>query len=136
MTRSVREKYEEPKRNFAPPWPLIPRSTSARDSPSPSLFEQDKSAESSREFESVRRAVGDQPGISYYLGRLGLDDRNYPRAAESLKIVCANQCCASRLRIPVRTLVSAEYCLTHCHLESTLRKCDCYIVPHLSLNGA
>jgi tetratricopeptide (TPR) repeat protein len=48
------------------------------------LFEQHKSAESRREFGAVRRAVGDQPGILYYLGRLDLEDRNYKGAIEFL----------------------------------------------------
>src|SRR5271170_7941897 len=42
-----------------------------------SLFEQHKSAESRREFEMVRKAAGELPGILYYLGRLGLDEQNY-----------------------------------------------------------
>jgi Flp pilus assembly protein TadD len=48
------------------------------------LFEQHKSAESRREFGAIRRAVGDQPGILYYLGRLDLEDRNYKGAIEFL----------------------------------------------------
>ncbi len=48
------------------------------------LFEQHKSAESRREFATVRRAIGDQPGVLYYLGRLDLEERNYKGAIEYL----------------------------------------------------
>ena len=48
------------------------------------LFEQRKSAESRREFGAVRRAIGDQPGVLYYLGRLDLEERNYKGAIEYL----------------------------------------------------
>jgi len=48
------------------------------------LFEQHKSAESRREFEAVRQEAGEQPGISYYLGRLDLDQRNYKGAIANL----------------------------------------------------
>jgi tetratricopeptide (TPR) repeat protein len=49
-----------------------------------SLFEQHKSAESRREFEIVRKAAGEQPGIWYYLGRLDLDEGNYQGAIQNL----------------------------------------------------
>jgi tetratricopeptide (TPR) repeat protein len=45
-----------------------------------SLFEQHKSAEARREFEAVEKATGDHPNVSYYLGRLDIDDRNFPAA--------------------------------------------------------
>ena len=48
------------------------------------LFEQHKSAESRREFETVRRAAGEQPGISYYLGRLDLEEHKYKDAVANL----------------------------------------------------
>lgn len=48
------------------------------------LFEQHKSAESRREFGTVRRGIGDQPGVLYYLGRLDLEERNYKGAVEYL----------------------------------------------------
>jgi Flp pilus assembly protein TadD len=48
------------------------------------LFEQHKFAESRQELESVRQATGDQTGISYYLGRLDLEERKYSSAVENL----------------------------------------------------
>jgi tetratricopeptide (TPR) repeat protein len=48
------------------------------------LFEQHKSVESRKELEAVRQAVGDQPGVLYYLGRLDLDERNYKGAVDYL----------------------------------------------------
>ena len=48
------------------------------------LFEQHKFIESRREFETVRRTAGDQPGVFYYLGRLDLEERNYQRAITNL----------------------------------------------------
>jgi tetratricopeptide (TPR) repeat protein len=48
------------------------------------LFEQHKFAESRLELESVRQVTGDQSGISYYLGRLDLEEQKYSSAVENL----------------------------------------------------
>jgi tetratricopeptide (TPR) repeat protein len=48
------------------------------------LFEEHKFPESRQEFEAVRQVTGEQPGISYYLGRLDLEERNYKGATENL----------------------------------------------------
>jgi tetratricopeptide (TPR) repeat protein len=48
------------------------------------LFEQHKSAEARREFEAVRRETGDHPNILYYLGRLDIEDRDFPSAIKNL----------------------------------------------------
>src|SRR6202795_60204 len=48
------------------------------------LFEMKKPEESRREFEAVRREAGDHPNISYYLGRLDLDELNYESAIRNL----------------------------------------------------
>ena len=48
------------------------------------LFEEHKFPESRQEFEAVRQATGEQAGISYYLGRLDLEERNYKGATENL----------------------------------------------------
>jgi tetratricopeptide (TPR) repeat protein len=48
------------------------------------LFEMKKPEEARREFEAVRREVGDHPNISYYLGRLDLDDLNFESAIQNL----------------------------------------------------
>jgi len=55
-----------------------------------SLFEQHKSAESRREFEIVRKEAGERPGISYYLGRLDLDEQNYKGAILNLSRASAD----------------------------------------------
>src|SRR3984893_3434078 len=44
------------------------------------LFEQHKSDEARREFEIVRREVGEHPNVLYYLGRLDLEDREFESA--------------------------------------------------------
>jgi tetratricopeptide (TPR) repeat protein len=49
------------------------------------LFEAHKAAEARKEFALVRAAVGPHPNISYYLGRLDIDDRNYAAAIRNLK---------------------------------------------------
>jgi Tfp pilus assembly protein PilF len=54
------------------------------------LFEQHKSVAARREFETVRRAVGDQPGLLYYLGRLDLEELHYQSAIEKLSKASAN----------------------------------------------
>jgi len=48
------------------------------------LFEMKQSAEARAEFEAVRREVGDHPNISYYLGRLDLEDQNFESAIRHL----------------------------------------------------
>jgi Flp pilus assembly protein TadD len=48
------------------------------------LFESHNPVEARREFETVRREAGDHPNILYYLGRLDLDDRNFPGAIRNL----------------------------------------------------
>jgi Flp pilus assembly protein TadD len=48
------------------------------------LFELKQSEEARREFEAVRRAAGDQPNVSYYLGRLDLLDQNFAGAVRNL----------------------------------------------------
>ena len=53
------------------------------------LFELHKSDEARRELEVVRREVGDHPNVSYYLGRLDLDDRNFEGALRNLNQAAA-----------------------------------------------
>jgi tetratricopeptide (TPR) repeat protein len=50
------------------------------------LFEQHKPAEARREFESVRKHVGDHPNVSYYLGRLDIDDLDYASAIRNFTL--------------------------------------------------
>jgi tetratricopeptide (TPR) repeat protein len=54
------------------------------------LFEMHKFEESRRQFEAVRSDVGESPNISYYLGRLDLEDRNYENAIRKLQAAVAN----------------------------------------------
>jgi hypothetical protein len=49
------------------------------------LFELKQSAEARREFEAVRREVGEHPNVSYYLGRLDLLDQNFAGAVRNLQ---------------------------------------------------
>ncbi|MGA3072226.1 MAG: tetratricopeptide repeat protein [Bryobacteraceae bacterium] len=48
------------------------------------LFELKQSDEARREFEAVRREVGEHPNVSYYLGRLDLLDQNFAGAVRNL----------------------------------------------------
>src|SRR2546427_1330937 len=48
------------------------------------LFELHKSDEARRELEFIRREVGDDPNVLYYLGRLDLDARNFDAAIRNL----------------------------------------------------
>src|SRR5258706_7028420 len=48
------------------------------------LYEMQKPEEARREFESVRREAGDHANISYYLGRLDLDELHYESAIQNL----------------------------------------------------
>jgi Flp pilus assembly protein TadD len=54
------------------------------------LFEQHKSVAARREFETVRRTVGEQPGVLYYLGRLDLEELHYQSAIEKLTKASSN----------------------------------------------
>lgn len=49
------------------------------------LFEQHKSAEARHELEAVRSEAGDHPNVLYYLGRLDLEDRDFPNAVKNLR---------------------------------------------------
>jgi tetratricopeptide (TPR) repeat protein len=53
------------------------------------LFEQHKPAEARRELEAVRRETGDHPNVLYYLGRLDIEDRNFPSAVKNLSLANA-----------------------------------------------
>ncbi len=48
------------------------------------LFEAHQPEAARREFEQVRRETGDHPNVLYYLGRLDLDERNFPAAIRNL----------------------------------------------------
>ncbi|HLW79171.1 MAG TPA: tetratricopeptide repeat protein [Terriglobia bacterium] len=66
-------RYAEAAREFRSALELDPKLTmQARFPLAVSLFELHQADEARREFEAVRRATGDQPGVDYYLGRLDL----------------------------------------------------------------
>jgi tetratricopeptide (TPR) repeat protein len=48
------------------------------------LFEMKKPDEARQEFEAVRREAGDHPNISYYLGRLDVDELHFESAIRNL----------------------------------------------------
>jgi Tfp pilus assembly protein PilF len=54
------------------------------------LFEDHKGAESRRELETVRQAVGEQPSICYYFGRLDLEEQKYKSAVANMNKAIAN----------------------------------------------
>ena len=48
------------------------------------LFEQHKNTEARHELEMVRREAGERPSVSYYFGRLDLEEQNYKNAVTNL----------------------------------------------------
>jgi tetratricopeptide (TPR) repeat protein len=48
------------------------------------LFELHKNADARRELETVQREAGSHPNISYYLGRVDVEDRNFKSAINNL----------------------------------------------------
>lgn len=80
------ERYEVAASEFRAALQLDPRLvTRARFPLAVALFEMKQSAEARREFEAVRREIGDHPNVLYYLGRLDLIDQNFEGAIRSLK---------------------------------------------------
>lgn len=79
------EKYDDAETEFRAALVLDPSlDMRARFPLAVALFEQHKNADARRELETLRRKQGEQPGISYYLGRIDLDERNYKGAIEEL----------------------------------------------------
>ena len=79
------DRYEVAAAEFRAALKLDPKLTlRARFPLAVALFEMKKPAESRREFEAVRREAGDHPNISYYLGRLDLDELHYESAIQNL----------------------------------------------------
>jgi tetratricopeptide (TPR) repeat protein len=54
------------------------------------LFEWHKPAEARQELEAVRREAGDHPNISYYMGRIDLEDRDFAGAVKNLSAAAGN----------------------------------------------
>src|SRR5258708_28624696 len=79
------DKYEVAAAEFRAALKLDPKLTlRARFPLAVALFEMKKPGEARREFESVRREAGDHANISYYLGRLDLDELHYESAIQNL----------------------------------------------------
>src|SRR6202158_3854441 len=79
------DRYEVAAAEFRAAIKLDPKLTlRARFSLAGALFEMKKPEEARREFEAVRREAGDHPNISYYLGRLDLDELHYESAIRNL----------------------------------------------------
>jgi len=79
------ERYEVAANEFRAALQLDPKLTlRARFPLAVALFEMKKTAEARLQLEAVRRETGDHPNVSYYLGRLDLDERNYESAIRHL----------------------------------------------------
>src|ERR1700693_265920 len=79
------DRYEVAATEFRAALKLDPKLTlRARFPLAVALFEMKKPEEARREFESVRLEAGDHPNISYYLGRLDLDELHYESAIRNL----------------------------------------------------
>src|SRR6202158_1743247 len=79
------DRYEVAASEFRAALKLDPKLTlRARFPLAVALFEMKKPEEARREFEAVRRETGDHPNISYYLGRLDLDELHYESAIRNL----------------------------------------------------
>ena len=71
------EQYETAEKEFRAALSIDPSlAMRARFPLAVALFEEHKFADSRQEFVAVRQVTGEQPGISYYLGRLDLEERN------------------------------------------------------------
>lgn len=85
------ERYEEAVREFRAALEIDPKLVlRARFPLAVALFEQHKAPEARKELEAVRREVGDHPNVSYYLGRLDLEDRDFESAIRNLNAAIAD----------------------------------------------
>ena len=79
------DRYEVAAAEFRAALKLDPKLTlRARFPLAVALFEMKKPKEARQEFEAVRLETGDHPNISYYLGRLDLDELQYESAIRNL----------------------------------------------------
>ena len=79
------EQYETAEKEFRAALAIDPNlAMRARFPLAVALFEQHKFADARQELQTVRQATGEQSGISYYLGRIDLDEHNYKGAIENL----------------------------------------------------
>lgn len=83
------DRYDEAAAEFRAALKIDPKLTQrARFPLAVALFEMHQSA-ARREFEIVRREVGDHENVLYYLGRMDLDDRNLDSAVKNLSAAAA-----------------------------------------------
>jgi tetratricopeptide (TPR) repeat protein len=79
------DRYEDAANEFRAALELDPKLVlRARFPLAVALFEMKKPEAARREFEAVRREVGDHPNLSYYLGRLDLEAQNFEGAIQNL----------------------------------------------------
>ncbi len=80
------DRYDEAVKEFHAALEIDPKLTlRARFPLAVALFELKKAEDSRREFEAVEAEVGSHPNVSYYLGRLDLEDQKFEAAIEKLK---------------------------------------------------
>ncbi len=85
-----RDRYDVAVNEFRAALQLDPKLTMrARFPLAVALFEMKQTAEARREFETVRRELGNSPNTAYYLGRLDLQDQNFPGAIRNLTLAMA-----------------------------------------------
>ena len=85
------DRYEEAAGEFRAALAIDPKlALRARFPLAVTLFEWHKPAEARQELVAVRRDAGDHPNISYFLGRLDLEDRNFASAIKNLSAAEAN----------------------------------------------
>ena len=79
------DRYDEAVKEFHAALEIDPKLTLRASFPlAVALFELKKPEESRREFEAVEAEVGSHPNVSYYLGRLDLEDQKFEAAIEKL----------------------------------------------------
>jgi Flp pilus assembly protein TadD len=85
------DRYEEAVNEFRSALALDPKLVlRARFPLAVALIEWHKPDEARQELEAVRRDAGDHPNISYYMGRIDLDDRDFAGAIKNLSAAAAN----------------------------------------------
>jgi tetratricopeptide (TPR) repeat protein len=80
-------RYDEAAREFRAALALDPQLVLRAQFPlAVALFESHQPAEARREFDAVRRVIGDHPNVMYYLGRLDLMENHLDAAIRELKV--------------------------------------------------
>ncbi len=85
------DRYEEAVNEFRSALALDPKLIlQARFPLAVALFDWHKPTEARQELEAVRRDAGDHPNISYYMGRIDLDERDFAGAIKNLSAAAAD----------------------------------------------